>query len=63
MSNKSELPTYTWVSVTDTGKPSVIAKFPRDTVLFPKSEHPHQPVERPAGFFARAFACIFGGAK
>jgi hypothetical protein len=58
MSDKSELPTYTWVSTSDTGKPSVIANFPHDTVLFPKSEYKHEPVARPS-FFAR----IFGGAK
>lgn len=58
---KSELPTYTWVSTSDTGKPSVIANFPHDTVFFPKSEYSHQSVERPAGFLARVFARIFGG--
>lgn len=62
MSNETKLPSYTWVSTSDTGKPFVIANFPHDTVLFPKSDYPHQPVARPS-VFARAFACIFGGAK
>ncbi len=60
MSTDNKLPAYTWVSVPENSNPIVVAKFPRDTVLFPKSDYPHQPVARPS-VFARLFACIFGG--